>query len=219
MRLQAPTNIAATGPSADQLPAHFYGELAKTEQGVSLLLEKGHFTRYVDLLHKHWHENLDLTMIRKVKAALWAIGSIGATERGACFLQDSNVTRSVIDIARSSSVATLKGTAYLVIGLLSITPAGATLLGEYNWLAVLTSMGTPTGICVPENLGDVLNLAPWQPSNIAADVLPVVSSSLADPLANEILSAIANLSNHILANEAAKALIRWVKYRMYLFHY
>lgn len=207
LHARAPRSIKDPSQPSEHLPAHFYGELAKTEEGVALLLEKGHFTLYVDLLRRHWHEHTDLTIVHHVKAALWAIGSIGATERGAPFLKDTDVTQSIVNIAQESQIATLKGTAYLVLGLLSVTTVGVRLLAEYNWSASLTSMGSPTGICVPQKLSAVLNLQPWDPIIVIVKHEEKIAADY-DPLSTEIMLAMTNLSNHILANGAAKALIR-----------
>lgn len=190
-----------------RMPAHFYGELAKTAEGVELLLEKGHFARNVDLLDTHWHEDEDAAIIQKVKAALWAIGSVGATERGAPFLKQCQVMRTIVKIAEESLVATLKGTAYLVLGMLSSTTVGMALLENYRWQGVKTNMGSPTGICVPDQVSNVLNYEPWQQiSGTAASDYDAFLKE--DPLSNEILRAMSDLSNHIVANEAARTLIR-----------
>ena len=43
-------------------------------------------------------------------------------------------------------------TCFFALGLISTTPQGADVLEDFGWEATLTSMGTPTGLCVP---GDV----------------------------------------------------------------
>lgn len=195
-------------------PAHFYGELAKTAEGVELLLQGGHLSKYISFLHSHWNTE-DATIVHKVKAALWAIGNIGATERGAPFLAESKVMASIVKIAEESPVATLKGTAYLVLGMLSATTAGVELLHLYGWHGVLTNMGAPTGICVPDQVSSVLNLAPW-PYALSEDTVDEEPIPQHDPLMNEITRAMADLGNHILANDAAKTLVRYETHRIYV---
>lgn len=188
-------------------PAHFYGELAKTAEGVELLLQGGHLLKYTSFLHSHW-DTEDPAIVHKVKAALWSVGNIGATERGAPFLRESKVMASIVKIAEQSLVATLKGTAYLVLGMLSATNAGVDLLHEYGWHGVLTNMGAPTGICVPNQVSSVLNLAPW-PYALDDDANEDDTATQHDPLMSEITRAMADLGNHILANDAAKTLVRY----------
>ena len=187
-----------------QTPLHFYGELTKTSEGVEHLLKSGHFDLYADLLQQHWHESEEPTLVRRVKAALWAIGNIGATERGANFLKGCQVIEYIVKTAECSEVATLKGTAYFVLGMLSATKLGVELLEEYHWCGVVTSMGEPIGICLPDDIRKVLSTQPW----VGPSTVDQPSLAKTDPLSTEILTAMSNLSNHILANDAAQALIR-----------
>lgn len=151
-----------------------------------------------------------MSIVHKVKAALWAIGSIGATERGAPFLKGCQVIDSIVKIAEVSQVATLKGTAYLILGMLSTTTVGVDLLQQYNWYGVVSNMGAPTGICVPDQISRVLNLQPWDTDLISTADHGEPNQKLQDPLSSEMVRAMADLGNHILANEAAKTLIRYV---------
>lgn len=162
----------------------------------------------MDLLESEWDEHDDVAVMHKIKAALWAIGSIGATERGAPFLKDCDVVKAIVKIAQESLIATLKGTAYLVLGMLSSTAVGIALLEEYRWRGVLTHMGSPTGICVPDRVSDVLNLQMWEIPSIQEKLIQPPERTLHDPLTSEISRAMSDLSNHIVANEAAKTLIR-----------
>ena len=43
-------------------------------------------------------------------------------------------------------------TCFFVLGLISTTPHGAEILGDYGWEVGLNPLGIPTGICVP---GDI----------------------------------------------------------------
>ena len=56
-------------------PPHFYGELAKTEEGCQLLREKGHFREFADFVREHKHEKQDPATIAKLKSVLWALVS------------------------------------------------------------------------------------------------------------------------------------------------
>ena len=55
------------------VPAHFYGEMAKTELGCQILQEKGHFTEFAQFIRHHSHESEDSDLIMKLKSILWAV--------------------------------------------------------------------------------------------------------------------------------------------------
>lgn len=55
------------------VPAHFYGEMAKTELGCQVLQEKGHFSEFAEFIRQHSHENEDPDLILKLKSILWAV--------------------------------------------------------------------------------------------------------------------------------------------------
>lgn len=55
------------------VPAHFYGEMAKTELGCQILHEKGHFAEFAHFIRQHSHESEDSDLIMKLKSILWAV--------------------------------------------------------------------------------------------------------------------------------------------------
>jgi large subunit ribosomal protein L17e len=55
------------------VPAHFYGEMAKTELGCHVLQEKGHFAEFAQFIRQHSHESEDTDLIMKLKSILWAV--------------------------------------------------------------------------------------------------------------------------------------------------
>ena len=55
------------------VPAHFYGEMAKTELGCQILQEKGHFAEFAHFIRQHSHESEDSDLIMKLKSILWAV--------------------------------------------------------------------------------------------------------------------------------------------------
>jgi hypothetical protein len=57
------------------LPPHFYGELAKTELGCTVLGEKGHFVEFAMFIRQHGQETEDAELILKLKSILWAVVS------------------------------------------------------------------------------------------------------------------------------------------------
>ncbi|KAG9297891.1 hypothetical protein G9A89_000054, partial [Geosiphon pyriformis] len=54
-------------------PPHFYGELAKTEEGCQLLRERGHFREFARFVREHGMERRDSSIVSKLKSVLWAL--------------------------------------------------------------------------------------------------------------------------------------------------
>lgn len=101
---------------------------------------------------------------------------------------------------------------------------GAEILEEYGWVATRSSLGRPTGICLPADIarfafvsvpgytcGIILladkEIEPWTRLEIAprSSPLPKVAG-----LEEEIMTSIAKLSNFVLAAKAMNNLKRWV---------
>ncbi|GAA5842816.1 hypothetical protein JCM11251_001496 [Rhodosporidiobolus azoricus] len=188
-------------------PSHFYGELVKTTEGCDILRDSGHFDSFVDVIEQHGDSDLDEAYILTLKSVLWAVGHIGSTPDGLGLLDDEGVLADIVQIAAFSPVYTLRGTATFALALISQTEEGAELLDELGWESVWTPICGPTGICVPQYLGDYIFTPLWVPP-----ILDMPSSlQLATPSSHverEVLAALANLSNHILATKASKTLAR-----------
>jgi hypothetical protein len=70
------TNFIIIRNSFDGIsPPHFYGELAKTDEGCQLLKEKGHFRDFAKFIREHGLESRDTSVIAKLKSVLWAVVS------------------------------------------------------------------------------------------------------------------------------------------------
>ncbi|KAG0139923.1 hypothetical protein CROQUDRAFT_111390 [Cronartium quercuum f. sp. fusiforme G11] len=188
-------------------PPHFYGELVKTSEGRDLLKSKGHFRAFIDTIRQHGLEEKDLELIAKLKTALWAIGNIGSSVGGLAFLEADSVVDDIAGIAETSNVFSVRGTCYYVLGLISSTPEGTELLSDSGWNSVQTPLGTLTGICVPERLDEFVVHPTWRPKRKPAPDL-IHYGPFQSPLQRQILVAIANLSNHLLANNSSRTLAR-----------
>lgn len=88
---------------------HFYGELAKTEQGCQVLHDKGHFAEFAHFIRLHGSESDDVEIIAKLKSILWAVGNIAAAEGGLHFLEEEELIPVMLEIAEQSSVLSLRG--------------------------------------------------------------------------------------------------------------
>ncbi|KAG9036760.1 hypothetical protein FRB95_008091 [Tulasnella sp. JGI-2019a] len=189
------------------VPPHFYGEMAKTELGCQVLSDKGHFTDFAHFIRQHGLESEDMDLIVKLKSVLWAVGSIGAHVGGLPFLEEEGIIPSVVEIAETSLVLSVRGTAFFVLGLLSSTIQGAEMLDELEWESTITPLGETTGLCIPLDVVGFVHIPTWD-----CAVGPAEPSRLIPPESNievQILAAISNLQNTVIANEAARSLTRF----------
>ncbi|GAA5853920.1 hypothetical protein JCM9279_007602 [Rhodotorula babjevae] len=188
-------------------PAHFYGELARTAEGCDILRDSERMDDLVDVVHMHEESALERTYVVELKSVLWAIGHIGASSTGLAILDEYDVLTDLVQIAAFSPVYSLRGTATYALAFISSTEEGAEMLDELGWESVFTPLRGPTGICVPMYLNDYIFTPTWNPPLLdlpgTFELAPSTSS-----LEREALSALANLSNHILATKASRTLTR-----------
>ncbi|KAL8728336.1 MAG: hypothetical protein Q9166_005479 [cf. Caloplaca sp. 2 TL-2023] len=191
------------------LPPHFYCELTRTKEGCDLLQDSGHFESFVTTIRETWAEQEDPEPLVKLKGCMWAVGNIGSMELGASFLDDSDVVKWIVQIAEHSEVATLRGTAFFVLGLISRSLHGMEIITEHGWVTATDYYGRSIGYCLPPRL-DVffsINIKPKAAHNegfrsIARDTLP-------RPVAGEetiharILNLVADTGNTVLTKKAA----------------
>jgi hypothetical protein len=97
-------------------------------------------------------EDDDAEIILKVKGCLWAVGNVGSMELGAPFLEKTDVVRWIVQIAETSEVMSLRGTAFYVLGLISRSLHGQEILLEYGWDGVVNDNGEALGFCLPLEL-------------------------------------------------------------------
>lgn len=131
------------------VPPHFYRELARTLEGCKLLEAKGHFEEFASTIKEYCMEREDVEIILKVKGCLWAVGNVGSMDLGAPFLESTDVTRFIVQIAEESEVMSLRGTAFFVLGLISRSLHGQEILIECGWDATTNIMGESLGFCIP----------------------------------------------------------------------
>ncbi|KAF9267369.1 hypothetical protein L218DRAFT_977972 [Marasmius fiardii PR-910] len=188
------------------VPPHFYGEMSKTEFGCQILQDKGHFTDFAQFIRQHGYESEDPELIMKLKSILWAVGNIGGTEGGLFFLEEEEIIPTVMDIANNSPIPSIRGTCFFILGLISSTSQGCEILDDYHWEATLTPMGLPTGLCIPVDVEKFIALPPWERHNPEGN-----DTQLTPPTAEpelEVITAIQNLANTVIANAASRSLAR-----------
>ncbi|KAJ9048791.1 hypothetical protein DSO57_1031275 [Entomophthora muscae] len=181
---------------------HFYGELTKTCKGCEILQEKGHLTEFSSYLRVYREESSDDSIIFRLKANLWALGHIGASEIGITLLAKADIIEDIKWIAENSQVFSLKGSAVYVLGLIGRTELGDEVLHEAMWGSVFGGfdhLGTSTPKCWT-------TVSEWQ---YKGSLYSPASNLLEhNQLEREILTSIGNLSNHILANTGSRVLVR-----------
>ncbi|KAI9096093.1 Rapamycin-insensitive companion of mTOR, N-term-domain-containing protein [Phlyctochytrium arcticum] len=189
-------------------PPHFYGELARTAEGCSLLRRKGHFKIFGDIIRQKGEYPSNKHEVLQLKGVLWTVGNIGAQKTGLPFLLEEDIIRHIVDIAKNSPIITLKGTCYYVIGLIAKTPAGVELLEDLGWETVAQSHGVLEGLCIPKDESLFLHISNWQYKGSWPEYTVKSKFNLEDfdATEQEILKCIGNMSNHILANAASKTL-------------
>ncbi|BGP56841.1 hypothetical protein JCM8202v2_004472 [Rhodotorula sphaerocarpa] len=170
-------------PAFDGVPLpHFYGELVQTNEGCRHLRESGHLDDFAAIVSLHEDSDLDEEYVVMLKTVLWALGHIGSSSPGLVMLDEYDILTQIVQIAAFSPVYSLRGTATFALCLLSSTEVGAEMLDELGWDSVFDLHGRAVGLCVP--------------------------SYLADYIARDILNALADLSNHILAAKASRTLTK-----------
>eukprot|EP00516_Mucochytrium_quahogii_P006077 CAMPEP_0203753544 /NCGR_PEP_ID=MMETSP0098-20131031/7298_1 /ASSEMBLY_ACC=CAM_ASM_000208 /TAXON_ID=96639 /ORGANISM=" , Strain NY0313808BC1" /LENGTH=1723 /DNA_ID=CAMNT_0050644191 /DNA_START=914 /DNA_END=6081 /DNA_ORIENTATION=- len=126
-------------PNAPYIPSHFFGELAKTLEGVNWIRSRGYMRELLT-------ELLDLSRpVLLRRTTLWTLAHIGASETGLNALLDEggklvdnegrrlDFVKVISDIATARDQIPLRGTAVTVLGLISRTEPGARLLHAYGW--------------------------------------------------------------------------------------
>ncbi|KAL9587411.1 MAG: hypothetical protein Q9203_003524 [Teloschistes exilis] len=193
------------------LPPHFYRELTHTKEGCDLLRESGHFDGFVRTITQLSADHEDSEGSMKLKGALWAVGNIGSMELGAPFLEESDVVKWIVQIAESSEVTTMRGTAFFVLGLISRSLHGMEIISEHGWNAAMDQYGRSSGYCLPPTLGNLFMIK--RPHDNKAGVRSMARRDLRprpitdkEPVHARVLSLVVDAGNAVLAKKAVNDL-------------
>lgn len=198
----APFARAAAAPRP--VPHHFYGELAKTKAGFQLLSASGDFYTFVDNIRELANETENEDRLLRLKSCLWAVGHVGLSDLARRMVDDAGVTELVLSVFRSSTVWSVKGTAFFVLGMLSSIPEGLEVLDENGWDVAVDVNNCPTNFCVPRNIEEYFS-APAVTSEEIVEAEGEIRTSLPkrsetensdfdDPIDRKILEAITSFS-------------------------
>jgi hypothetical protein len=136
--------VLPQGSSAVHPPGHFFGELSKTRKGFQKLIETG-------LIEKYGKGILEENQVAQRRAWLWALGHVGASEDGTCYLLQKDILKNILKIAEKSETLSLRGTAFQVISLIARTNCGRIELAKRGWVCnegdFLNVVAVP---CIPQ---------------------------------------------------------------------
>eukprot|EP01132_Coremiostelium_polycephalum_P001142 gene1142-1449_t len=186
------------------LPPHFFGELAKTEEGCKILRKSNAFPTFVQVAKDYKANPLDR------RAAIFAIGQIGSSVPGFSFLEEYNVIPLIVDLAENSSCLSIRGTCFYALGMISCIEKAGETFNQCGWESPsdLTSR-----ILVPKDLkkSSFLKISKYEyKGSWAGNCIDPLPSNIGvnDPVKSEIIQFIGNLSSHITAESALKNLKR-----------
>lgn len=171
--------------------------------------DSGHFDKFVATIRDTWTEHEDQEAMTKLKGCLWAVGNIGSMELGASFLDDSDVVKWIVEITEHSEVATLRGTAFFVLGLISRSLHGMEIITEHGWLTATDYYGRSIGYCLPSSLGAFFSIGNQPQSAYTGGFRSRVRGNPPQPIADKdpiharILDSVANTGNTVLTKKAA----------------
>ncbi|XP_075590816.1 LOW QUALITY PROTEIN: rapamycin-insensitive companion of Tor [Dermatophagoides farinae] len=154
------------------LVPHFYGQLAKTCEGLQIIIQHSlceemltiihtQMNRYICMMtaeqndvinnnnnNDNYNENRDNNNseynILRMKAALWAIGHIGSTDIGLDYLIrcDGNILKSITMLVERSTLLSLRATGFYIICLFGSTLFGAKQLSRFASLSITNPYNT-----------------------------------------------------------------------------
>ncbi|RQM30893.1 hypothetical protein B5M09_011224, partial [Aphanomyces astaci] len=195
-------------------PRHFYGELAKTDDGCAILSQSGHVAELVASLK-------DPTAVPLEKrAALWTLGHIGGTNRGYEHEMDlltshaDDLVECIVHMATSCDLLSLRGTSLFVLGLIARSSAGKRALSHAGWAVPRDPLAS---VAVPNSVATLFvwpTATPPYPSDLVdVSFKPFVSphfvkSAKTTAKTKEILRLVGDLSSTISQKEAGASLNR-----------
>nr|XP_027198269.1 rapamycin-insensitive companion of mTOR-like isoform X2 [Dermatophagoides pteronyssinus] len=152
------SQLRSSSMTAHLVP-HFYGQLAKTYEGLQIIIEHSlceemlaiihtQINRFIvinklqqnddDVINKNENRDNSEYNILRMKAALWAIGHIGSTDIGLEYLIkcNTNILKLITTLVERSTILSIRATGFYVICLFASTLRGADELACFGWSAI-----------------------------------------------------------------------------------
>ncbi|XP_069739810.1 rapamycin-insensitive companion of mTOR-like isoform X2 [Narcine bancroftii] len=146
------------------LPVHLYSQLVHHKTGCHLLETQ---SIVPDLSYVVRSPALDKwDGVKQLKAALWALGNIGASNWGLNLLQEENVIPDIVVLAQTCEILSVRGTCLYVLGLLAKTKQGCDILKQHNWDSVRHSRRQPWPVA-PDDMEQLYNELSSVPSTLS----------------------------------------------------
>lgn len=146
-----------------RIPLHFYGSLAQTDDGISLITSCGDLVRFLNCIKKYisdirrGEETATPENNIELKSCLWCCGFIGSTTLGIGLLENYSIVQDFITISYEATVTSVRYTAFFVLGLIAKTKEGCETLDELGWSCCLNVFGEPVGIALPKKIDKFLS--------------------------------------------------------------
>lgn len=197
---------------------HLFGELAKSPEGRELLRQRDVVPTLIARV-----TNPHVPAVQQ-RAALLALGHIAQCRKAFPLLERSGALTLVRTIAETSPSMSLRGTAFLVLGMFCHSRDAAATLAHQGWLA-LTTTDTDFGIAVPAVL-----FAPAQhpfftipplPYHFPPCTCPALTPGTPHTLTPDqrrLFASIEELLNPIVAETASTLLAQVLATQPHLFH-
>jgi hypothetical protein len=115
------------------VPVHFYGQLVQLKEGCQLLQRQKHLDMFVETLK---YPSMTTSDVLDKKAVIWALGHIGTSHWGEQLLEGKGVISQLVQVAETSPVLSIRGTAFYSLCLIARTKQGADKLNQLNWLCL-----------------------------------------------------------------------------------
>mgnify|MGYP001395153306 FL=1 len=123
------------------LPSHFYGEIGKTKEGAKRLKESGH----VEKLASRVYDEEFSTLYRR--GAMISLAHIGSSDNGFRVLNECarEFVPYCLNLVKTTKKLSLRGTVFVVAGLLSQSAHGRQTLADHGW----SSPESPAAVSIP----------------------------------------------------------------------
>ena len=113
--------------------SHIYRQLSLHRDGFLLLRSESRLERYATELRQHRTNCINLSEVRAIKEALWALAHTASTDYGYNWFMNKDLLPDFLRFAEECQNLSVRGTSFYALSLIAQTPGGAMCLKEYGW--------------------------------------------------------------------------------------
>ncbi len=194
----------ASSPATDKsvtLPPHFFGELAKTAEGVALIRSRGAWTTLVEQLRAA--EKSDAAIGAEQRGAIMALGQIGQSSSGFTLFERNDALELMVRITERSPSLSLRGAGFCALGLIAFSQQGHAALEQLGWRA----RSGDTFVVTPSSQ-TFFRVALTETRILAAET---PSQRTLTPAEEDVYNMVVSLMNPVQAENSEKALKKCVR--------